>query len=236
MKRPGTLVELQNFAFRWDGCWMKTNHPCHGEESIYITTIRKYFTSNNGVYTWVTEKGIQYICPYFRGLRIILIAEGYKEGRFFVPLSNGEHPVDREAEWERISLHTDNFNLEDLCLEVRQICEKKGVQDLPESILKRLFLIPRNGVKFKSLHETRELTEYPLVTRTCCLNYDVIQKLGTYNENNSRLVIHANDGNTYVGGRFEGLIDALRKAGYKENRCLYVPFSNGETVANQSLL
>ena len=86
---------------RW-GDEVSTIYPL---DDYYMKEHLGTYTQNNGRVVFIDAKGEMYVTPYCEEIRAALTSAGYREGSLFVPLSNGETPVDFhiKKKWDAMS-------------------------------------------------------------------------------------------------------------------------------------
>ena len=187
---------------------------------------------NNGKVAFVTRDGSYYVTPYCFDVADYLRANGYVEGSVFVPFSNGDVPEDENlrAEWRTLvegarALH-DERTAEERRNKCAEYARQKGLEDLPEEVYGMCLQIPKEGLEYSNWGQKGKC--YPVE------DYQLKETLGTYCQNNGRVVFVDDKGNTYVTPFCEEIRDALSASRYREGS-IYVPLSNGEELLDPTL-
>ncbi len=190
------------------------------------------YCQNNGRVVFVDDKGATLVTPYCHEVKEVLSAAGYREGGLFVPLSNGEEIIDATLrdKWAKLCMGarelSDKRQEAEREIRIAGIASSKGIAPLPEDAYRLTLEIPREGLDtlwYGGKHE---------VTRPVS-DWDLAEAMGTYYQNNARVVFVNDKGATHVTPFCSEITTLLRTAGYKQ-RSLYVPLSNGEVPANES--
>ena len=186
---------------------------------------------NNGV-TVIVDNNLQvYVIPSMRLVFSILDREGYKENsNLYVPFSNGDYPVAEKYRWDQLRKFRDEQQKLEFVKDCKKYCDEHNIGEISEKYFTKCFQMPESGVPVK--HPCWEDTYYPAINNFF-LDCVAVDKLGTYCYNNGTVAFVYRDGKTYVT-RDYSILSALRAAGYKEGS-LFVPFSNGETIAHVGL-
>lgn len=227
-RKPETIVELKEMAFKIPNDGVITYYPQLNEEShIFPSKSQlKVFNSNNGTIIFIDEAGNNFVIPYVSGFINILTEAGYTEASIFVPFSNWDYPKYYKGKWQRLLKLCEQFEWEVTREKAKEIAKKHGVMPIPEEIANKALEIPVYGIKAK--HFYYESTVYPNIT-SHLIDNESAELIGTYYYNNGTYVIQSNDGKTYSVKHFDGILNLLQEAGYTE-KAQYVPLSNGEVV------
>jgi len=219
---------------------LKTKH-LYTEESVTMPvpdfdlkdTIGTYY-QNNGRVVFVDNKGKTYVTPYCHEVRQLLSEAGYRERGLYVPLSNGEAILDPQlsARWKELCLGARQAYevraAEEKKTRIADIAKKKGISSLPEEAYRLVFEIPEDGIETVWFGDRHSVT-------TPVGDFDLESTIGTYDQNNGRVVFVDDKGKTYVTPFCSELRAVLQQAGYREGS-MFVPFSNGEVPVNEMLL
>ncbi len=189
------------------------------------------YNDNNSIIVFVDNNGKTFISPYHHEVLEILKNNKYQHSKIYVPLSNGEEIVDNTTndQWKKLCLGSREMTLSRIAESRKQkyieIAEIRNIGALPDDVYRLSFEIPENGIDtiwFGEKHET-----------TMPLNeWELEHAIGTYCQNNDRLVFVNEKGKTYVTPFASEITATLRKSGYK-GRNMYVPFSNGDIPSNE---
>jgi len=191
------------------------------------------YYQNNGRVVFVDDKGETYVTPYCHEVKIQLANAGYSEGSLFVPLSNGEEIVDEalKEKWAKLCMNARELSNErqkkEKANRILNLAISKGLDALPEDAYKLTLKIPEEGLETLWLGDRHQSTR-PIS------EWELNDTMGTYCQNNGRVVFVDDKGETHVTPFCAEMIALLRTAGYKE-RSLYVPLSNGEVPADEML-
>lgn len=189
------------------------------------------FDQNNGRVAFVDDKGNTYVTPYCHEIRAILRAAGYKEGSLYVPLSNGEEIMDPNTKerWTKLCLGarelSDKRMVEERKVRIAEIARRKGLASLPDDAYRLVFEIPQNGIDTVWYDESHHIT-------TPVSDFDLENAIGTYEQNNDRVVFVDDKGRTFVTPFCSEIRSLLQRSGYREGS-LYVPLSNGEVPSDE---
>ena len=191
------------------------------------------YWNNNGKLVFVDDKGKTYVTPYYHNISIKLKEAGYFPNRMFVPLSNGEEILDENLKnrWHKLCYEANEdtkrrINVERRT-ELQELANEKGIKQLPIDVYKLSFFIPTTGVE-TSWYEEKKETTYPIN------EWSLKVYLGSYFQNNGKLVFVDDKGDTFVTPFANEITATLRDAGYRE-RSMYVPFSNGDIPSDRML-
>lgn len=215
---------------------MLVHWPQYGEnEQLQLTNVttrnKQTYNWNNGVTVIVDNELNVYVIPSMRIVSSILRDMGYKENfGLYVPFSNGDYPVLEKAKWDNLRKFQVEQRKVDFVNDCNAFCDKNEIGTIDEKYFDKCFEMPETGVPVK--HPCWEETYYPAITGSF-LDCVAVDKLGKYTYNNGTIAFVYRDGKTYVT-RDYNVLGALRAAGYKEGS-LFVPFSNGETIAHVGL-
>ena len=178
------------------------------------------YAINNSVVCWVMDGEI-YAAPYTRKLALLLEQAGFRNGSFYVPFSNGEHPYNRKTEWESLLLSAGVATLKDFEEDSKAWCDEHHIGSIDDRLLESFLRIPRGGIPVEDgLNET-------------CVDIVAISSLGSYSYNSGRVAFVYRDGHTYIS-KDPSIMDALEKAGYRRDSFL-VPLSGSEKITDSYL-
>lgn len=183
------------------------------------------YALNNGILCWVMDGEI-YAAPYTRKLVLLLEQAGFRNGSFYVPFSNGEHPYNRRTEWESLLLSAGVATLKDFEEDAKAWCDEHHIGSIDDSCLR----IPRGGIPVEDGGVYS--TYYPRLNETC-VDIVAINCLGSYSYNAGRIVFVYRDGHTYIS-KDPSIMDVLEKAGYRRGDFL-VPLSGSEKITDAYL-
>ena len=95
-------IPSEGLETSWMGQKPERTFPVSGDYAI--EEAMGTYTQNNGRVSFVTADGKTYVTPFCFEARETLKAAGYKEGSLYVPLSNGEVPVNPEVaeHWKKM--------------------------------------------------------------------------------------------------------------------------------------
>lgn len=187
------------------------------------------YAINNSVVCWVMDGEI-YAAPYTRKLALLLEQAGFRNGSFYVPFSNGEHPYNRKTEWESLLLSAGVATLKDFEEDAKVWCDEHKIGSIDENLLESYLRIPRGGIPVEdggvySIY-------YPRLNESC-VDIVAISSLGSYSYNAGRVVFIYRDGHTYIS-KDPSIMDVLQKAGYRRDDFL-VPLSGSEKITDSYL-
>lgn len=171
-----------------------------------------------------------YAAPYTRSLVQLLNQAGFRNGSFYVPFSNGEHPYSRKTEWESLLLTANIAALKDFEEDAKAWCDDHHIDSIDENLLKSCLRIPRGGIPVESSGVYS--IYYPRLNETC-VDIVAINCLGSYSYNAGRIVFVYRDGHTYIS-KDPSIMDVLEKAGYRRGDFL-VPLSGSEKITDAYL-
>ena len=225
------MDDILNLCIRVDG---KTAYfPTYDEaEPMPLQAkpeMEKKFGWNNGKVAFVTEDGYYYVTPFCFDVAEKLREIGYEEAGLYVPFSNGDIPQDDilADKWKNLCDEArkkyDAMRKEEVERErtekLKEIADKKFINDLPEDVYKLSIRIPAEGLETiwrgSEKDVIRPVDESKL--EDC---------MGTYCGNNGKL--------SFVTPFYFEISELLRNNGYKEGS-LFVPLSNGEDIVNPEL-
>lgn len=187
------------------------------------------YSLNNSTLCWVMDGEI-YAAPYTRSLVQLLDQAGFRNGSFYVPFSNGEHPYNRRAEWESLLLSAGVAMLKDFEEDAKAWCDEHKIGSIDENLLESCLRIPRSGIPVEDGGVYS--TYYPRLNETC-IDIVAISCLGSYSYNAGRVAFVYRDGHTYLS-KDPAIMNALEKAGYRRDDFL-VPLSGSEKITDAYL-
>ncbi len=187
------------------------------------------YSMNNGTVCWVMDGEI-YAAPYTRSLVQLLNQAGFRNGSFYVPFSNGEHPYNRRAEWESLLLSAGVATLKDFEEDAKAWCNEHHIGSIDEHLLESCLKVPRGGIPVEDGGVYS--TYYPRLNETC-VDIVAISCLGSYSYNSGRVAFVYRDGHTYLS-KNPAIMDILEKAGYRRDDFL-VPLSGSEKITDAYL-
>lgn len=187
------------------------------------------YAINNGILCWIMDGEI-YAAPYTRKLALLLEQAGFRNGSFYVPFSNGEHPYNRKTEWESLLLTANVAVLKDFEEDAKVWCDEHKIGSIDENLLESCLRIPRGGIPVES--SGLYSTYYPRLNETC-VDIVAINSLGRYSYNAGRVAFVYRDGHTYLS-KDPSIMDVLEKAGYRRDDFL-VPLSGSEKITDAYL-
>ena len=187
------------------------------------------YAINNGILCWIMDGEI-YAAPYTRKLALLLEQAGFRNGSFYVPFSNGEHPYNRKTEWESLLLTANVAVLKDFEEDAKVWCDEHKIGSIDENLLESCLRIPRGGIPVES--SGLYSTYYPRLNETC-VDIVAINSLGRYSYNAGRVAFVYRDGHTYLS-KDPSIMGVLEKAGYRRDDFL-VPLSGSEKITDAYL-
>lgn len=215
---------------------MEVFYPQFGKTEVIVFSsdlVPKFsgcFAVNNSTVAFCAN-GL-FVTPYTYEVVESLRSYGFWERGFYVPLSNGEMPVEFKAQnkWQRLKEEASRFYHKQFVADCEDWCDKHGIRAIEEQYLKDCFKIPDRGVPVK--FHNYEDTYYPICDNLIMDAY-VVGKLGKFSSNNGRVVFIYRDGGTYVAKGY-WIVKYLRSAGFQEIG-LFVPFSNNEEIRDPNM-
>ena len=171
-----------------------------------------------------------YAAPYTRSLVQLLDQTGFRNGSFYVPFSNGEHPYNRRAEWESLLLSAGVATLKDFEEDAKAWCDEHHIGSIDEHLLGSCLKVPHGGIPVEDGGVYS--TYYPRLNETC-VDIVAISSLGSYSYNAGRVAFVYRDGHTYLS-KDPAIMDILEKAGYRRDDFL-VPLSGSEKITDAYL-
>ena len=187
------------------------------------------YSLNNSTLCWVMDGEI-YAAPYTRSLIQLLDQAGFRNGSFYVPFSNGEHPYNRRAEWESLLLSAGVATLKDFEEDAKAWCDEHHIGSIDEHLLGSCLKVPHGGIPVEDGGVSS--TYYPRLNETC-VDIVAISSLGSYSYNAGRVAFVYRDGHTYLS-KDPTIMDILEKAGYRRDDFL-VPLSGSEKITDAYL-
>lgn len=193
---------------------------------------RGTYCQNNGKIAFITGEGEFRVVPYASGFAEAFAAAGYKDGSLFVPLSNGEVPVDAKmrTEWDRIRERVD---------EIREVEHVERVRERYREAAMIAGIKPgaaAQGDFWNTDHVPYRYTTQGAV-RTNPGPVESVEsrvgQVGAYCSNNGLIAFVDESGSCYIGALTSENRDILKSHGYRED-FVYVPFSNGECPVSQA--
>jgi len=191
------------------------------------------YCQNNNKLVFVNEKGKTFVTPFASEIAATLRKAGYKERNMYVPFSNGDIPSDEYAalKWKQLcaiarkeyELRKEKRKVEKL----QNLAEERNIIPLPSKVYELSLKIPKEGFETVFLDSERDRTR-PVQ------DWELEHALGTYCENNGRVVFVDDKGDTYVSPYCIELNAYLVNCGYTPYS-LFVPLSNGEKIVDEDL-
>ncbi len=191
------------------------------------------YCQNNGRVVFVDGHGKTFVTPFCSEIRTFLQNAGYKEGSMFVPFSNGEVPANAvfALRWKQLcSLANKEFEKREEQRRIERLSDlarRKGLRDLNPEVYSLSMKIPKDGFEV-IFFESEKDTVRPV------RDFELDRALGTYYQNNGRVVFVDNHGDTYVSPHCQEVSEMLSNAGYSVSS-LYVPLSNGERIIDPNI-
>ena len=151
----------------------------------------------------------------------------------YVPFSNGDIPSNEYSalKWKQLcAIARKEYELREEKRKVeklQQLAEEKNIYPLPQKVYDLSLKIPKNGFETIFLDSERDRTR-PVQ------EWELEHALGTYCENNGRIVFVDDKGDTYVSPYCLEISAVLINAGYSPYS-LFVPLSNGERIIDEKL-
>ena len=187
------------------------------------------YAVNNGMVCWVMNGEI-YAAPYTRKLMQLLSQSEFRNGSFYVPFSNGEHPYYQAKKWQSLHVSADIAMLKDYEDDAKDWCNEHHIGSIDENLLDSCLKVPRGGIPVES--DGMYSTYYPFLNETC-IDIIAIDRLGSYSYNAGRVAFVYRDGHTYLS-KDPSIMDVLKKAGYRRDNFL-VPLSGSEKITDAYL-
>jgi hypothetical protein len=227
--------DILKMCIRVDGT--KVYYPLYDEYSDSpITASPEYarkYGWNNGTVAFITENGEYYVTPFCFEVRDYLEELGYKDIGLYVPFSNGDIPADKDAAlvWEALrnkarKVHEEK-RIEEHKEKMKSLAEEKSIQPLPEQLYELCLNIPESGLMTSWMGQNPTST-FPVS------DWEVPKHMGTYCQNNGKVVFVNDEGKTFVTPYCSEVRDILDAAGYRQGS-LFVPLSNGEDIVDDKL-
>jgi len=187
------------------------------------------YSLNNSIVCWVMDGEI-YAAPYTRKLMQLLSQSEFRNGSFYVPFSNGEHPYYQAKKWQSLHVSADIAMLKDYEDDAKDWCNEHHIGSIDENLLDSCLKVPRGGIPVES--DGMYSTYYPFLNETC-IDIIAIDRLGSYSYNAGRVAFVYRDGHTYLS-KDPSIMDVLKKAGYRRDNFL-VPLSGSEKITDAYL-
>ena len=187
------------------------------------------YSFNNSIVCWVMDGEI-YAAPYTRKLMQLLSQSEFRNGSFYVPFSNGEHPYYQAKKWQSLHVSADIAMLKDYEDDAKDWCNEHHIGSIDENLLDSCLKVPRGGIPVES--DGMYSTYYPFLNETC-IDIIAIDRLGSYSYNAGRVAFVYRDGHTYLS-KDPSIMDVLKKAGYRRDNFL-VPLSGSEKITDAYL-
>lgn len=189
------------------------------------------YAVNNSTIAFFID-GEFYVTPYTSEAIRVLKTNGFQEKSFYVPLSNGEIPIEIKTQgfWQGLKEAASSLYKKEFIADCEKWCDDHHIRAISEEHLKDCFRMPDSGVPVR-LHCYEDIY-YPICD-SLMLNAFVEGKLGRFGRNNGKVVFVYRDGNTYVAKGY-GIVKYLKSAGFQEIG-LFVPFSNNEEIIDSRL-
>ncbi len=209
--RKNTTLDMTKLAFKFDG-----EYSVHNNVICFVHKYRVFVT------------------PFTRQRMATLDDAGFCPNNFNVPFSNGEFPINERKKWDKLMVEARGANYPDYENGCIKWAEKHNILPLKKDTMKKCFRIPFSGVpvEYSDQIGSREARIYP-ACKECVVDAAVLEKIGTFCQNDNIVAFVYRDGHTYVT-RGLWILDELREAGYKEGY-LFVPFSWGEVILDPVL-
>lgn len=154
----------------------------------------------------------------------------FRNGSFYVPFSNGEHPYYQAKKWQSLHVSADIAMLKDYEDDAKDWCNEHHIGSIDENLLDSCLKVPRGGIPVES--DGMYSTYYPFLNETC-IDIIAIDRLGSYSYNAGRVAFVYRDGHTYLS-KDPSIMDVLKKAGYRRDNFL-VPLSGSEKITDAYL-
>lgn len=187
------------------------------------------YSLNNSIVCWVMDGEI-YAAPYTRKLMQLLSQSEFRNGSFYVPFSNGEHPYYQAKKWQSLHVSADIAMLKDYEDDAKDWCNEHHIGSIDENLLDSCLKVPRGGIPVES--DGMYSTYYPFLNETC-IDIVAIDRLGSYSYNAGRVAFVYRDGHTYLS-KDPSIMYVLKKAGYRRDNFL-VPLSGSEKITDAYL-
>ena len=203
-------------------------YPNYGREeelSIYgiVSEYSHCYSVENETIGFVTGNHL-YVIPFISQVIQILEERDFEKVSFKVPFCNGSCPKYDLEKWKKLRKEAKQSKL----LEFYKCCDKFSdahhIGSISDDSLENCFIIPDDGVLVTpSIFGIRY---YPVI-REKKINRNFIENIGSYATHNGIVIFVYRDSSTRVS-KSSNIIQELVGAGYKYNRNLGVPFSEGE--------
>ena len=187
------------------------------------------YSLNNSIVCWVMDGEI-YAAPYTRKLMQLLSQSEFRNGSFYVPFSNGEHPYYQAKKWQSLHVSADIAMLKDYEDDAKDWCNEHHIGSIDENLLDSCLKVPRGGIPVES--DGMYSTYYPFLNETC-IDIIAIDRLGSYSYNAGRVAFVYRDRHTYLS-KDPSIMDVLKRAGYRRDNFL-VPLSGSEKITDAYL-
>lgn len=191
------------------------------------------FAYEAGKIVFIDECGKTWVTPFCYEINSILVEAGYKKGRFYVPLSNGEKIVDPDISqrWESLCSEAKASNDERISRNnqerINKIATQKNIQSVPQQLFTVTIKIPETG-----LYITLEGKEKDLITPIPI--YRLEELMGCYYVNENKIIFVDKTGSTYISPYAFEVALILDRCGFTK-RYMNVPLANGEELVDQTL-
>ena len=226
-----TIKELINNSIRVTP-GMITISPQFYDEGIVsvshiISRFPGCFSINKATVAYVFG-GKFYVTPYTRKVISTLKANNFVEATFFVPFSsNWEYPENEKPKWDLLRLKARKSYEQDFTNDCVSYSDKHHIGTISENALRNSLQMPNEGIEVTG-------NRYFPVISNFFLDCSAAQKIGTFCPRGGCVVFVYRDGHTYVTKGYQ-IITELRRAGFRENKRLFVPFCNGEEIRDSTL-
>lgn len=207
--------------------------PKKGCKTLDMTKVATKYDGEFSVHRKVicfVHKNRVYVTPFTRRHLSTLEEAGLISGNFYVPFSNGDYPVNERKKWEKLMVEARGANHLGYEHDCKAWAEKHGIRPLKSDTMSICFRIPLGGVPVR--YSGEEARIYP-ACKEREVDAKVCDRIGTFWQNNGKVVFVYRDGHTYVT-RGHWIVNELREAGYREEY-LFVPFSRGEVITDPIL-
>jgi|GEM_PF-1124045 len=180
----------------------------------------------NGLIATVDTHGAMRIGPATAENIALLKQAKFTEGKFPVPFSLGEQPIDEQQKKELADMRKRGMDarLEEVREKHIAMFQEKARQQGIKPVEGGVWM-EADGIIYETLSKTQGTIERN--SDGYNISSQRMNEVGTYDANNGMLAYVNEQGVLCVGKMTEQNLDALQKAGYG-HYSLFVPFSNGE--------
>ena len=128
----------------------------------------------------------------------------------------------KEEKTEKIATNDDERRVQIMQSKLSEIAKRHHIESLDSDTYD--WLIDTDGLETNRGEKVQGQLQFDVHTMT--------SNIGTYTTNNGTVVVVDTDGKTYCGPYNNYLITKLKSKNFRDSERLFVPFSNGESIAN----